>query len=157
MRTNRFAITCVCSVLLASLYVASCSSKQQTSTQVKRDSHIAIARGFKKIQSEMLKSGFKIDSVDMFSGSSRLFAINGEPIQIIEYETPELAKKDASRINHNGSEIGNAQVDWSKPPYFYLKDNMIVIFTGDNAKVISKLEEILGKPIAHPLNTNKLQ
>ena len=69
-------------------------------------------------------------------------------ISIYEYRSNEIMENFASKINSDGSQIGDALVDWIGPPHFYKKGNILVQYVGENKEIIKVLEKILGKQFA---------
>ena len=55
---------------------------------------------------------------------------------------------DAAKISPSGSPIGTSMPNWMRPPHFYRKDNLILIYLGDNPRVRSALEAQAGPQIA---------
>jgi hypothetical protein len=67
-----------------------------------------------------------------FAVSGQVITVNGEQVQIYEYADEETANADAARISVDGGTIGNTIVDWSAPPHFYKKGQLIVLYVGIN-------------------------
>jgi len=87
--------------------------------------------------------------------------VNGENVNIYEYNNEALADEDAARVNLDGSgyhrvdETGEGRsVSWSWVgyPHWYKKDRIIVIYVdvsrGSNLTVRNLLESILGLQFA---------
>ena len=74
--------------------------------------------------------------------------MNGDDVQIFEYETAADADAEAALISPDGSTIGTSMITWVSTPHFYKKEKLIVIYIGEKPEVIKGLEEALGKQFA---------
>ena len=75
-----------------------------------------------------------------------------ENISVYLYESNEKMEEDSSSIDIGGTSYNNgkdnADIEWASLPHFFKKDNIIVIYVGENSAIIEALEEILGKQFA---------
>jgi len=86
---------------------------------------------------------------------SRFFAVPGVALvvpgrRILAYEfadEPE-AQAQAGLVSSDGSGIGNKYVGWRDAPHFFSGGRLIVIYQGDDEKVLDALEEALGPQFA---------
>ena len=66
--------------------------------------------------------------------------IEGESVQVYEYDGVEAARVDASGVMPDGSHVttGDATtaVDWISTPHFYQRDRLIVVYVGDDDSVL---------------------
>ena len=79
---------------------------------------------------------------------ARLLEVDGEPVQVFELPDEESARLVAARIAPDASTVGQANVSWSDPPYFFRSGRIIVLYVGDDAATIARLTGLLGDPIA---------
>lgn len=68
-------------------------------------------------------------------------------VQSYNYANPAAAKADAAKIGPDGNPKGS-QVLWVEPPHFYLRDRVLVIYVGRDAKMMAMLGRLLGPPFA---------
>ena len=83
-----------------------------------------------------------------FSTPGQILIVNGEDVQVFEYPDSASAENEAATISPSGSPIGTTMVTWVAPPHFYLQDQFIVLYVGDNNDITSALQQNLGEPIA---------
>lgn len=90
---------------------------------------------------------------DILQGQRKWLTINeNENISVYLYENSEKMEEDASYVHKGGSSYNNGkndvEISWVSLPHFFKKDNIIVLYVGENAEVISALEELLGAQFA---------
>jgi len=86
---------------------------------------------------------------DILQGQRKWLIINEkENISVYLYESNEDMEKDASRIGKEGFSYTNgnteAQISWGSYPHFFKKDNIIVLYVGEDLEIINALKEIVG-------------
>lgn len=98
---------------------------------------------------------FKIENVpkDHFLPSNRkMMVMDKESVFIFLYANDKEAKADSKRVDPIGCSYTSAhdsvQVSWSLEPHFYRKGAIIVQYAGSNKKIISDLNDIMGKQFA---------
>lgn len=98
---------------------------------------------------------FKVENVpkDHFLPATRkMIVIDKEMVFIFLYANDKEAKADSKRIDTMGASYTNGshsvQVSWSLDPHFYRKGSIIVQYVGSNKKIISDLNDIMGKQFA---------
>lgn len=100
------------------------------------------SRGFNVV------SGDPIDQPFM-KVQGRLISINGNNIaQVFAYQDKKAAKEIENSVSLDGAIIGKSSVLWKSPPRFYLKANVIIIYTGKDEEAARGIEAIMGKPFA---------
>ncbi len=101
--------------------------------------------------------GYKVDAKDVdrdiLAGKRKWLILNDTyNITIYLYESGEKMEEDASYIDKWGSGYNNGKtainISWVSLPHFYKKDNMIVLYVGENTKIIAVIEEIVGEQFA---------
>lgn len=83
-----------------------------------------------------------------FSVEGNAITVNGENVQVFEYENQAAAKAEAETISPDGSSIGTSIVSWVGPPHFFQIGRIIVLYVGSNGEVIELLEEVIAPQIA---------
>lgn len=98
----------------------------------------------------------QIVAADILSIPGHIIFVNGEELQLYIYDTADDAITDAERISPDASEIvpetvGDAAptiVDWDGQPNFYRWDNILVLYVGEDGRMLNLLETIFGEPFA---------
>ena len=90
---------------------------------------------------------------DILQGQRKWITINEkENISVYLYESSEKMEKDASRIDKEGFGYTNGntetQISWVSYPHFFKKDNIIVLYVGEDLEIINALKEIVGLQFA---------
>lgn len=90
---------------------------------------------------------------DILQGQRKWLTINGnENISVFLYESNEKMEEDASYVDKGGSSYNNGkndvQISWVSLPHFFKKDNIIVLYVGENLEIINALEDLLGPQFA---------
>jgi hypothetical protein len=87
----------------------------------------------------------------------RRVAVNESIIEVYEYANAEAMETEASCVSPDGFGITKdwgdgtwsvQQVSWINPPHFYRAGRIIVFYCGNNASIISLLENTLGTQFA---------
>ncbi|MCI0395951.1 MAG: hypothetical protein L0322_13575, partial [Chloroflexi bacterium] len=78
-----------------------------------------------------------------FAVSGRNIQVNGLDVQVFEYPSEAEAEADAALISSDGFEIGTTIVEWIGTPHFYQRGKVIVLFVGDDADLLSLLDNVL--------------
>jgi hypothetical protein len=85
---------------------------------------------------------------DFFSVTGQVFKVNGEDVQLFEYNSQSEAEAEAALVSPDGSSIGTSMPFWMAPPHFYKAGRIIVLYVGENAAVIEALDKVLGPQFA---------
>jgi len=89
-----------------------------------------------------------------FDVEGRRVTVNGNTIEIFEYANAEAMESEASYVSPDGfgfnisKENRIINVGWIDPPHFYKAGRIIAIYIGEDASIISVLENALGKQFA---------
>lgn len=101
--------------------------------------------------------GFTVDTKDVeqdiLQGQRKWLTISEkENISVYLYESNEKMEKDASYIDKSGFSYTNgkysAEISWASYPHFFKKDNIIVLYVGEDLEIINALKEIVGLKFA---------
>jgi hypothetical protein len=87
-------------------------------------------------------------SQPFFSVPARIMTVNGEGVQVFEYARASTANTEASRVSSNGNTIGTSKPSWIATPHFFKKGKLILIYLGDNQKVLEVFQGVLGNQFA---------
>jgi hypothetical protein len=90
------------------------------------------------------------DSViqDFFTPEGRIVNVNGQQIQVFEYETAEAMESEASQVAPDGGSVGTSMMMWMDAPHFYKAGRIIVLYIGSDTAVLGLLEKVLGPQFA---------
>lgn len=103
------------------------------------------------------KLNFKIEAEDVeediLQGQRKWLTLNEEEhISVYLYENNEKMEEDASYIDSGGASYDNGKnsvkISWASLPHFYKKDNMIVLYVGQNVDITNALEQIVSVQFA---------
>jgi hypothetical protein len=83
-----------------------------------------------------------------FSVTGKVIALYGDRVQIFEYPGSAEAGAQAALVSPDGMTVGTAKPHWLGTPHFYRKDRLLVLYLGDDEKVLKALEARLGRQFA---------
>jgi len=101
--------------------------------------------------------GFTIDARDVeehiLAGERKWLTINeSDNISVFIYENSDEMEKDASYISDDGFTYDNGKVgtkiEWVSYPHFFKSENIIILYVGENSKIVRALEEHVGLQFA---------
>jgi len=85
----------------------------------------------------------------LLGGDGTVVCVGAETLEVYDFTDPEAAADAAATVDPNDpSNVGNAIVEWIGPPRFWLRDEAIVMYVGDERAVDGALRAILGQPFA---------
>jgi hypothetical protein len=83
-----------------------------------------------------------------FAVPARAINVNGEGVQVFEYPHAVAADAQAATVSRDGSQVGASKPFWIGAPHFYKKANLLVLYLGDDEKVLKLLQSVLGQQFA---------
>jgi hypothetical protein len=83
-----------------------------------------------------------------FAVTGQIIAVNGEDVQVFEYDSAEAMQADAAQVASDGGSIGTNMVTWVATPHFYNAGRILVLYVGDDPEIIELLEGALGPQFA---------
>lgn len=99
------------------------------------------AAGAQVVQTERLRQPF-------FDVEARILEVDGEGVQVFEYDDAATAAAQAARVSKDGSQIGASKPLWIGPPHFYRKGRLLVLYLGADTRTLERLACLLGPPFA---------
>jgi hypothetical protein len=87
-------------------------------------------------------------SQPFFSASGQVLRVNGEDVQVFEYENAAAAQGEAARVSPDGSSVGTTIITWVSTPHFYRSGRVIVLYVGRSRELLSLLDSVLGPQFA---------
>jgi len=90
------------------------------------------------------------DSVtqDFFTPEGNILTVNGQDVQVFEYESAADMEAEASQVAPDGGSVGTSMVSWMAPPHFYKAGRIIVLYVGNDSTVLGLLEKVMGHQFA---------
>ena len=85
-------------------------------------------------------------SQPFLSVGAQIIKVNSEDVQVFEYADAIAAETDANQMANNNTTM----ISWIAPPHFYLADKLIILYVGDNADIITVLDNLVGSQIDGP-------
>ncbi len=83
-----------------------------------------------------------------FSVQGRLIAVDGEEVQVFEYEDAASVEDAAGDVSADGGSVGTSMISWVAPPHFYKMAKLLVLYVGTDAGVMQLLEGVFGEQFA---------
>lgn len=74
--------------------------------------------------------------------------ISGQSIQVFDYPEKKQADYFINQIDSGGYNIGKGQVYWKGLPHFFRKNNLLVLYVGNNTETLQVLNSVLGEQFA---------
>ncbi|MFH0343847.1 MAG: hypothetical protein ACHBNF_17390 [Chromatiales bacterium] len=83
-----------------------------------------------------------------FSVKGKIIKVGGEDVQVFQYSHETETDAQAIQVSPDGSTVGTTKIHWFGPPHFYKREKLLVLYVGDNEKVLKALEDVLGQQVA---------
>ncbi|MEL7657736.1 MAG: hypothetical protein AAGU75_17715, partial [Bacillota bacterium] len=107
-------------------------------------------------ENAMDRSGYNFEiqdtQQDFIPATRKRMIIDNEAIDIYLFDDNIEMEKEANHISRDGSSYNSGsqsvKINWVSFPHFYKKGSLIVQYIGEDEKIISALEDILGKQFA---------
>lgn len=80
-------------------------------------------------------------------GDRYVLSFSGGELQLFAYRDGDAAAKDLQTVSADGRQLGELTINWAQSPHFFLRDNVIVLYLGENAPVLDMLERLCGPQI----------
>ncbi len=77
-----------------------------------------------------------------------MIKIGEEDVQVFQYSDAAQVAAQAARISPDGGTVGTSKIRWIGSPHFYKQDKLLVLYLGEDGKVLKALEAILGRQFA---------
>ena len=99
-----------------------------------------------------VKVSGEVVSEGIFSVDGRVLEVNGERVQVMDYGDSAALEAEAAGISPDGRSVAHngqaSMILWVAAPHFFRTDTTIVLYVGENAKVIEALTSALGPQFA---------
>ncbi len=87
-------------------------------------------------------------SQPFFTPEGQVITVNGQDVQLFEYENAADAKTEADLVSPDGSSVGTSIMSWIATPHFYNSGKFIVLYVGNHNDTIELLDVALGLQFA---------
>jgi len=77
-----------------------------------------------------------------------MIKLHGEEVQVFQYPDAAAMETEAARVSRDGSSVGTTKPHWIGTPHFYQQGRLLVLYVGDEDKVIKALVAALGRQFA---------
>jgi hypothetical protein len=81
-----------------------------------------------------------------FSAPGQVITVNGEDMQVYTFETSEAL--EATQVAADASTIGTNMPTWEDAPHFFKTGRMLVLYVGQNQKILDLLAGAFGPQFA---------
>lgn len=79
-----------------------------------------------------------------------MIKVHGEDVQVFQYPSAAEMEAQAAPISRDGMAVGTRKILWVGTPHFFKQGRLLVLYVGDNDKVLKTLEAVLGRQFAGP-------
>lgn len=83
-----------------------------------------------------------------FSVRSMNLTLNGELIYVFDYHNVTAARNDMALVSPDARVINNTRMHWTGTPHFFNSEEIIVLYIGEDQKIITALESGMGAQFA---------
>jgi hypothetical protein len=83
-----------------------------------------------------------------FTVPGQTLKINGQDVQVFVYDSAQAMETEAAKISADASTIGTNTPSWMSDPHFYKLGNMLVLYVGQDQKILDILSGVLGSQFA---------
>jgi len=77
-----------------------------------------------------------------------MIKVHGEDVQVFQYADAAAVEAEAAPIARDGMTVGTKKIFWVGAPHFFKKEKLLVLYVGDNPKVLKALAALLGRQFA---------
>lgn len=140
---NKYIVLFVLSSLIITMFIGCTKKDSQDTFDIEQFTSEMKAKNY----------NFEVQDVenqdDFLSNTKKRMVIGKESLEIYLYNSNKEMEDDAKNINMNGFGYSDGNksiiIDWISYPHFYKKGNVIVLYVGENEKIISDLNDIMGE------------
>ena len=113
----------------------------------------AAVQNLNSLMTALQAAGLTVESGEavtqpFFTVSGQTLKVNGQDIQVFAYDTAQAMEAEASQISSDASTIGTNMPSWMSDPHFYKLGNMLILYVGQDQKILDILSGILGAQFA---------
>lgn len=137
---------------LAALILAACQAPGATGSPP--TASLSAVRGIEGLVGDLRGAGVDAKAGGQFmsepiGGQGAVVCIGPESVQTYQFIEHEAALAAAAKIDRQDpSKVGTGIVDWAGTPRFWLRENLIVLYLGQDPGTDTALRTLLGQPFA---------
>ena len=138
-------------LLIVSLLAAACGASQAVSTPEEAPSGGGIT-SYASLVDALRAAGATVEqgeSVEQpfFEPTGQIINVNGDSVQVFEFESVEAREEASATISPDGSSVGTSMVSWIDQPNFWAMGQIVVLYVGSGQPTIDLLTSVLGEPL----------
>ncbi|MGI0015702.1 MAG: hypothetical protein ACREBU_19985 [Nitrososphaera sp.] len=144
----------ICLLFVVAIGFTACGRELSVSNQPQQGkSHAGPVTDYASLIDSLRVAGVSVEpggEVDQpfFSVKGMMIRVHGEDAQVFQYSNATPADAQAALVSVDGGAVGITKLRWVGPPHFYKKGKLLVLYVGDNNKVLKALEAVLGRQFA---------
>ena len=85
---------------------------------------------------------------EIFDAETQVIRVNGEEIQVFDFDSAEEAETMASLVAPEAGTVGDITVDWADTTHFFRSGSLLVFYVGNNEALTTLLEGLMGMEFA---------
>lgn len=85
---------------------------------------------------------------DFFTPEGQIIRVNGQDLQVFEYEKVEAMESEASQVAPDGGSVGTSMMMWMDAPHFYKAGRIIILYVGSDQGTLDLLAQVVGPQFA---------
>lgn len=152
-RVMKLFLLSICFLSVAAGASITCGGELSPGQTQQRKSQGGPVRNYASFVASLRASGITVEpegEVDQpfFSVKGKVISLYSDHVQIFDYPNAVTADAEAALVSPDGRTVGTMKPHWLGPPHFYKKEKLIVLYLGDNEKVLKALGAVLGRQFA---------
>jgi hypothetical protein len=113
----------------------------------------AAVQDFNSLVAALQAAGLTVESGEpvnqpFFTVPGQTLKINGQDVQVFVYDTAQAMETEASQISADASTIGTSMPSWISDPHFFKLGNLLILYLGQDQKILDILSGVLGPQFA---------
>jgi hypothetical protein len=148
--TRTIHLRLIASLIFLSLALAACAGPAPTSPPAAGGTFAYgdLVEALEQAGAEV-EPGITIEQ-DFFPVGAQVITINGQDVQVFEFDSQVNRQAAEATIQGNGYIIGTMAIDWISTPYFFSRDRLIVLYVGTDESTVETLTGVLGPALTGP-------
>jgi hypothetical protein len=154
---SRYYLIVSAGLLIVSLLAAACGASPDVSPPEGAPSGGEII-GYASLVDALRAAGATVEpgeSVEQpfFEPTGQVINVNGESVQVFEFESVEAREEASATISPDGSSVGTSMVSWIDQPNFWAMGQIVVLYVSSGQSTIDLLTSVLGEPLTEHTGT----
>lgn len=113
----------------------------------------AAVQDFNTLVTALQSAGITVESggqvtQPFFTVPGQTLKLNGQDVQVFTFENAQALEAEAAQISADASTIGTNMPSWMSDPHFYKVGRMLVLYVGQDQKILDILSNVLGPQFA---------